>query len=178
MGALGKATKAATARYMDVPVLLDGALLGERDELLQALTAAEREDRIDPREGLDRVQEARDAVLAFEARIADALTTIRVIDVGRAKWRACQLANSMPEQSQRSPLDQRAGYHVVGAAIDAIEAGALVVLPDGTTDKPSEEEWREFWEVVNAGDVNRLIDAVASVCETSGTAGYALAKNR
>lgn len=189
MSILSSRLATASRRYEDVDVLLNGALVSERDQLLARMATptpaqpqrqgdSEEPKRADPDARLTYTAPADQARADYEAfieRIREEIVTVRVVEPSRTQWRKAQLDNPI-DAEDASALDRGVGFNLTGAAIDLLTETALVCNPDGDPEKPTPDEWAEFFQHVNAGDLARLVDAVCDVAQAQGMQGYDFAR--
>lgn len=143
----------------DVKVCLDGEIVRERDELVEALEAAKKKDAGDARlagandQHAAPIQERLDA-LAEAAQAS--LVVLRFTRLGGAKW--AELTSRHPVRVGVQ-IDMHYGYNydaVCGAA--AVESGVRV---EGDEEIPmTPEQWAKLLEVLSGNEVQLIRDAV------------------
>jgi len=154
MSKLSTAVKSASRRYKDVSVVLNGELAQEREALLRKV--AEAASSVKQRHTKPVDTSAREALEAWDAAHRDDVVTIRVVQAAQAEWRMIQRRNPMAKQeTARDRFDTRYGFAVVPAAVELLEKCGLVVDGD-EVEKPTAEEWAEFFEAVAPGDMYLL----------------------
>lgn len=156
----------ASKRTKDVRILLNGELLTERDRLAEAVALAETQGQGWLGASAD---EARKALADFDDAIAAEFVVIRLVELPQDQWRTIQASN--PITDKRHPVDAMYGFSAVAAAIDAVEASAVIVDGEDTV-QPTRQEWATIWEHINAGDMARITEAVVDLNEATGYLDY------
>lgn len=165
MSLMEKAVASASRRYKDVPVVLNGLLAAEFEELQRQVMVAGMAPQ---REGLPGIAAAQAKVTEWVEAHRDQVLHVRVYSCIGAEWPKIRAANPISkEDAKNDPAAARYGFDVTGAAVDAIEAYAVLVDPAGGEEqKPAPEDWEGFWPVVGTADLTMLTNAVV---ELNGT---------
>lgn len=161
---MGKRLASASRRYKDVPVVLNGELVHEREGLMNAIATAE----VGPqRLTTPVVAQARKDLEEWEREHAGEILTVRVYSCIGSEWKTAQLKNPLPtEKSQRDQEMVRFGFDIGGTVADVVEQTAAVVDGDDE-EKPTADEWAGFWANIGEGDRRAIVNAALSLNGTT-----------
>lgn len=147
----------------DVQVCLDGDLASERDELLAALTRAEKLDKDDARLGVtdEHAGPIRERLDALTEAAASALATLRFTRLGGTRW--AELTSRHPVRVDVA-IDRHYGYNYDAVCWDAAVASGVIL--DGDAEKEmTVEQWGKMLDVLSGSDVQHIRDAIWALNE-------------
>lgn len=161
MSRMSRATERVSRRYNDVPVVLDGALVVQHDELLRAVLQAGMKTGRLAAPNRASAQKALDEWV--EAHREDALTVRVYACLGLQEWKLIRLKNPLPKDAaKQDPGAARYGFDITGAAVDALEKYGRV-LDGEEEEQPGQDEWAEFFRSAGNADMTALVNAVIEV---------------